>query len=73
MTNFIGRSPDGLTLQERLEIAGKWIAMELYSPSTLPLRKIEAVAASAQECASAIRQRGLDPTQFEYLTMGSPF
>jgi hypothetical protein len=63
---LLGRSPDSLTLQERKHIAGKWVALEVYSPRTLPLRRIEAVGDSVADCMRMLRQRGQEPTQFEY-------
>lgn len=73
MTELLGRSPDQLTLRERHALAGKWIALELYSPAVLPLRKIEGVGASARECIQAIESRGLDPSKFEYVQMPPPY
>lgn len=73
MADFVGRPADGLNLEERLEIAGKWIAMELYSPSTLPLRIIAAVGDSPRECMAALKARNLDPAKFEYLPMRAPY
>ena len=32
----IGHSPDALTLEERLALTGKIIALEIYNPDTLP-------------------------------------
>lgn len=72
MSRFIGKSPDGLSLAEQHELAGKWIALELYDPVTLPLREIAAVGDSAAECAQQITQRGLDPSKFEYFPLKAP-
>jgi hypothetical protein len=62
---FIGRSPDALALRERLALAGKWLAFELYSPRTLPLRLIQAIGDSPAACLRMLRDRGLDPRRFE--------
>jgi len=62
----IGRSPDRLTLEERTALLGKYIALEIYSPATLPLRRIEAIGDSLAECVKMLQSRGLDPTQFEF-------
>jgi len=62
----IGRSPDRLNLDERAALLGKYIALEIYTPDTLPLRRIEAIGDSLAECVSMLRSRGLDPTQFEF-------
>ena len=62
---YIGRSPESLSRKERLRLAGMWIATELYSPKTLPLRLIEAVGATPTDCVRMLRSRGLDPLKFE--------
>ena len=49
----LGRSPDQLTLEERRALLGSWIAMEIYSPETTPLRCIEALGSSVQECIAS--------------------
>jgi hypothetical protein len=63
----IGRSPERLSLKESLALAGRWMALEIYTPATLPLRRIEALGDSADECIRQLRERGLDPRRFEYL------
>jgi len=62
----IGRNPDELSLEERTKLAGKWIALEIYTPEALPLRRIEAIGDSVAECARILKSRGLDPMKFEY-------
>lgn len=62
----IGRSPDRLSLEERQLLVGKFIALEIYSPDTLPLRRIEAIGDSLADCVRMLKSRGLDPTQFEF-------
>jgi hypothetical protein len=71
--SLVGRSPDRLTPAERARLAGKWIALEIYTPQTLPLRKIEAVGESAADCARQLAQRGLDPRNFEYTMLFPPW
>lgn len=66
---FLGRSPDSLTLQERKQVAGKWAALELYTPKTLPLRRMEAIGDSVAECVRVLRDRGLDPLTFEFVVL----
>lgn len=66
---LIGRSPDRLTLTERRHYAGLWMALELYTPETTPLRRIEALGRSVVECAKQLKQRGLDPLQFEFVML----
>ena len=69
----IGRNPDRLTLAERLALAGKCIALEVYSPETTPLRRIEAIGESIADCVRTLRSRGLDPQQFEYSRLAQPY
>lgn len=71
--DFIGRSPDELTLVERLKLTGQWVAFELYTPRTLPLRRIEALASTPQGCISQLRARGLDPRNFEIEPLKPPY
>lgn len=73
MSAFLGRHPDQLALSERLALSGKWIALELYSPATLPLKRIEAVGDTPRQCAQAVEARGLDPAKFEYIQMAAPY
>lgn len=73
MERAIGRSPDRLTLEERIQLAGKYIALEVYSPETLPLRRIEAIADSLDECVRMLKARGLDPSRFEFTRMAPPY
>jgi hypothetical protein len=66
---YIGRSLEQVPLRERPRLAGYWAAFELYSPQTTPLRKIQALGASVDECVRALQGRGLDPRQFEYVLL----
>ena len=69
----IGRSPDQLSLEERLALTGKFIALEVYSPATLPERRIEAIGDSLEECVRMLRSRGLNPGQFEFSRLPAPY
>jgi hypothetical protein len=69
----VGRSQEDLTLPERFALAGKYAAFEIYTPRTLPLRRIEAVGASAVECMKILRKRGLDPAIFEFVRLQPPY
>jgi hypothetical protein len=64
---------DGLTLAERLDHVGRWVALEIYTPQTLPFRTIEAEGSSATDCASQLSARGLDPSHFEFLLLKPPY
>ena len=69
----MGRSPDSLSLEERLAFAGKYVAYEIYTPKTLPLHTIEAIGDSLAACIQILRQRGLDPRQFEFRILPIPY
>jgi len=69
----IGRSPDRLSLEERRALVGKYIALEVYTPEDLPLRRIEAIGGSVQECVRQLAARGLDPMRFEFTRLAPPY
>jgi hypothetical protein len=69
----IGRSPDRLTLPERIAVAGKYAAFEIYTPETLPFRRIEAIGDSVEECIRTLQSRGLDPRKFEFTRLPPAF
>jgi hypothetical protein len=70
---FIGRPIDSLSLEERWRVAGLWVALELYTPATLPLRIIEAIGLTPQACAAQLRERGLDPNRYEFSPCAQPY
>jgi len=69
----IGRSPDRLNLDERHALTGKYIALEVYTPDELPLRRIEAIGDSVAECVRQLTARGLDPVRFEFSRLAPPY
>ena len=69
----IGRAPEQLSLDERVRLIGKYVALEFYSPETLPLRRIEAIGDSLEECVRMLKARGLDPANFEYSRLAPPY
>ena len=69
----IGRSPDALTLEERLAFAGQFVALEVYTPENLALRRIEAIGASLEVCVRMLKDRGLDPRDFEFTRLAWPY
>src|SRR5438270_10784252 len=71
--SVIGQSPDRLTPQTRLELAGKYVALEIYNPQNLALRRIEAIGDSLEECVRMLKSRGLDPKDFEFTRLGRPW
>jgi hypothetical protein len=71
--NVIGRSPDALTLAERLALAGSYVALEIYTPENLALRRIEATGDSLDACVRLLKERGLDPRNFEFTRLAWPY
>jgi hypothetical protein len=69
----LGRNPDRLTLEERMALAGKFVALEVYTPENLALRRIEAIGNSMEDCVRMLQSRGLDPRQFEYTILSWPY
>jgi hypothetical protein len=69
----LGRNPDRLTLEERTALAGKYIAMEIYTPEGAPLRRIEAIGDTLEACVKMLQERGLDPLQFELTRLAWPY
>ena len=65
----IGRAPEQLSLEQRAALAGKFIALEIYSPQTLPLRLIRAIGDSAEDCIRQLSASGLNPRNFEFLPL----
>ena len=70
---ILGRAPERLTLEEQQALAGKFIAMEIYSPETAPPRRIEAIGDSVEECIRQLTSRGLDAKNFEFLRLKGPW
>lgn len=66
---ILGRAPERLTLQERRRLAGWWIALEAYTPETMPLKRIEAAGRDVASCVDQLSGRGLDPRDFEFVLM----
>lgn len=69
----IGRSPDRLTLPERIALVGKYIALEVYTPANLAYRRIEAIGDSLDECVRMLTSRGLDASNFEFHRLAPPY
>ena len=69
----IGRAPEDLSLEERLALAGKYIALEIYSPEAAPFRRIEAIGDSVDACVRMLKSRGLDPMRFEFSRLHPPY
>ena len=69
----MGKPIDGLTAAERWRHAGVWVAVELYTPQSMPLRQIAAAGASPEECLAELSARGLDPSRFELVPLAQPY
>ena len=70
---LIGQPMDGLTLADRWKFSGVWVALEVYTPQTLPLRIIEAAGGSASECIQQLVSRGVDASRFEFIPLPQPY
>ena len=66
LQRFVGRAPDRLTLAEREALVGKFVALEIYTPKNLALRRIEAIGDNIRECVAGLRRRNLDPLNYEF-------
>jgi len=69
----IGRSPDRLTLEERHALTGQYVALEIYTPDATPLRRIEAIGDSIEECVKQLQARKLDPMHVEFTRLSPPY
>jgi hypothetical protein len=70
---LVGAYPERLSVQQLRDLAGYVVALELYTPETLPVRRIEAIAETAEECMAHLAARGLDPRHFEYIMLKTPY
>jgi hypothetical protein len=70
--DLVGRMPESLDLSEQLLLHNHWIALELYTPETLPLRAIAAVGNTVDECASQLTESGKNAAQHEYWLYEAP-
>ena len=68
-----GRAPEQLSIAELTALEGRVVALEIYTPETLPLRRIEALGETAEECMAQLAARGLDPRHFEYTVLKAPY
>jgi len=68
-SRVIGRSPESLSPKQSLALAGQWMALEIYTPATVPLRRIQALGDSAEDCVRQLSEQGLDPRRFEYVAV----
>ena len=69
LQSYLGKSPDDLNLVDRRRLAGKWFAMQRYTPENLALRRIEALGASPAECIRQLRSAGKELERFEFIQL----
>lgn len=72
-SQVLGRAPERLTPEERAALAGRFIALEIYTPDTLPFRRIEAIGDSIEDCIRQLVARHLDPKRFEFSRLKPAF
>ena len=70
---LMGRSPERLSIAELKALAGKMVALEVYTPETMPIRTIQAIGDSAEECIAQLTAQGTDPRQFEFIMLKAPY
>ena len=81
---LLGRAVEDLSLTERLQYAGTWMAFRIYAPPhkvsregieyvDVRLRRIEAYGESMAECSAQLRSRNLDPADFEFFPLKPPY
>ena len=84
LKSLVGRAVEDLSVTERLQYANTWIALRLYSPPhkvtkegveyvDVRLRRIEAAGRSVEELIEQLRQRNLDPMEFEFAPLKPPY
>lgn len=66
-TSLLGTSPEQLSIEQRRLLTGQWAAYLIYTPQNLALRQIEAIGPTVPACVEQLRQRGLNPTDYEFL------
>ena len=82
--SLVGRAVEDLSVTERLQYANTWVAFQLYSPPhkvtkdgleyvDVRLRRIEAAGTSVEELIAQLRQRNLDPKEFEFTPLKPPY
>jgi hypothetical protein len=73
LEDALGFAPEQLSLPLREMLTGRWVALELYDPQRLPLRKILAIATTPAQCFAALKAQGLDLTQYEVIQLPAAF
>jgi hypothetical protein len=71
--SVVGLPPERLSVEQMTALSGYIVALELYTPETAPVRRIEAIGETAEECMAELAGRGLDPRRFEYVMLKAPY
>jgi hypothetical protein len=69
----VGLCPERLSVEQLRALAGYLVALERYTPETVPLRRIEAIGETAEDCVADLAGRGIDPRHFEYIMLKAPY
>ncbi len=70
---LVGQYPERLSVEQLSALAGYMVALERYTPETAPVRRIEAIGETAEECMTELAARGLDPRDFEYIMLKASY
>jgi hypothetical protein len=73
LDSFLGRAPESLNIAELHALHGVWAAVEVYSPATTPLKRIQALGATPESCLDQLASRGLDPRGYELIILRKPY
>ena len=82
--SVIGKAVEDLSVEERLQYAGTWVAFRIYVPPhkvaqegveypDVRLRRVEAAGRNVEECIAQLRSRNLDPIEFEFTPLKPPY
>lgn len=73
ISDALGHAPEELSLPLRTSLNGLWVALELYDPHRLPLRKIVAVASTPSQCFSDLKAKGHNLALFEVIQLPTAY
>lgn len=83
-SGLLGRRVDDLSLTERLQFANQWIALKKYTPTKkisqsgmefpeVRLRTVDASGADARACITQLKNRNLNPAEYEFTILKPPY
>jgi len=70
---LVGSYPERLSLEQLKALAGYVVALELYTPETVPVRRIAGIGETVEGCMADLVARGLEPRHFEYIMLKAPY